>query len=229
MLVGLALALASEPVPRTVAEPELAPAPLPDAPPSDRAELGAIGSDEAPLPPAPAPTRVVPRGGPWYGRGWIELGADLVYIGHLPRNLRILSAGLSAAGGWRPHRWFGVGTQISTFISDADSERAVDTEGNPVVLRASVPITIWDIVALRLFVPLRSRIEPVFEVASGLAVERNALKGRRPWGTVRVGAGFDVYVAPTMTLGFGVDYRLLARADALRHAVVGRLRLGFHF
>lgn len=206
-----------------------APAPLPAGPTDDRPELGAVGSDAAPLPPAPPRSKRAPTGGPWFGRGWLELGADLIYIGHLPRNLRILSAGLSGGGGWRPHRFFGLGTQVSTWISDAETQRGFDDAGNRVVVRASVPITVWDTLVLKMFVPLRRRIEPVFEVATGLAVERSPFRGRRPWGTVRAGAGFDVYLAPTMTLGFGGDYRLLARRDAFRHSVGGRVRLGFHF
>lgn len=209
--------------------PAEAPAPLPTSPPHDAPGAGAIGSDEPPLPPAPPPVARVPKGGPWYGRGWLELGADLIFIGHLPHQLRILSAGLSGAGGWRPHPWFGLGTQLSTFISGQEKGLVSEQGAPPAVVKAAVPITAWDTLVLRLFVPLRSRVEPIFDVSSGFAVERSPVSARRVWGSVRVGAGLDVYVAPTMTLGFGVDYRLLARRDDLRHAVGGRLRLGFHF
>ncbi|HWB76186.1 MAG TPA: hypothetical protein VG755_14550 [Nannocystaceae bacterium] len=214
----------------TVAEDPPAPAELPNAAPFEQEGAGAVGSDAPPLPPAPPRTQKRPLRGPWYGRGWLEFGGDLMFLGHLPRGLRILSAGLSAQGGWRPHRWFGLGTQLSTFVSDRQSGRVTDEEtGQSATLAAAVPITAWDTLVVRLFVPLPRRIEPIFEVASGFAVERSPFVGRKVWGSVRAGAGFDVYVAPTMTLGFGVDYRLLARRDAWRHAVGGRLRLGFHF
>lgn len=206
------------------------PAQLPAEAPDERPGIGAVGSDEPPLPPAPPRTSRTPLRGPWYGRGWVEFGGDLMFLGHLHRQLRILSAGLSVQGGWRPHRWFGLGTQLSTFISDSQQNRVTDEQtGQTATLRAAVPITVWDTLVVRLFVPLPRRIEPIFEVASGFGVERSPFFGRKVWGSVRAGAGFDVYLAPTMTLGFGVDYRLLARPDGWRHAVAGRLRLGFHF
>ena len=216
--------------PTEVADEPAPPAQLPNAAPFEKAGAGAVGSDEPPLPPAPPRTKRPPLRGPWFGRGWLEFGGDLMYLGHLPRHLRILSAGLSVQGGWRPHRWFGLGTQLSTFIGDRQKGRVTDEEtGQTATLAAAVPMTVWDTLVVRFFVPLPRRIEPIFEVASGLGVERSPFLGRKVWGSVRAGAGFDVYVAPTMTLGFGVDYRLLARRDAWRHAVGGRLRLGFHF
>jgi hypothetical protein len=189
----------------------------------------AIGSDEAPLPAAPPPPGGRLTRGPFTGRGWFELGATVLHGRGLPHGRRLTSAGLSGAFGIRPHRNFGVFTAVSTWIGDIQEVEGVDDDGNTVVVATPAPMTAWEILGVRGFLPLRRRIEPSLDLATGMVVERRPFTGRRVWGAARASAALAVWVAPTLGLRFAFDYRLHARTAALRHFIGGSAMLSIHF
>ncbi len=189
----------------------------------------AVGSDEAPLPAAPpAPGGRLTKG-PFTGRGWFELGATILHAPKLPNRLTLTSAGLTGTLGLRPHRNFGAFTSLTTWIGDQPRTQGLDDEGNPTSVPAPAPATAWEILGVRGFLPVRKRLDPSLDLASGLVVERRPLGNRRLWGGVRVSAGLGVWVAPTLSLRFALDYRLHARVDALRHYFGGTAALSIHF
>lgn len=189
----------------------------------------AIGSDEAPLPAAPAAPGGRLTKGPFTGRGWFELGATVLHAPRLPNGLTLTSAGLTGTFGLRPHRNFGAFTSLTTWIGDAPLTQGVDENGNATAIASPAPATSWEILGVRGFLPLRRRIEPSMDLASGMVVERRSLGGRRLWGGVRASAALGVWVAPTLSLRFAFDYRLHARLQELRHYVGGSATLSIHF
>lgn len=205
---------------------EMAVAASSQAPPSGTA---AVGSDVAPLPsPPPAPGGRLTRG-VFTGRGWVEVGVTMLAARGLPRGRRLLGAGLGGAVGLRLHRNFGVFTQVTTWAGDVERGIGSDVEGNPVAASASVPTTAWDILGVRGFLPVGRRLEPSVGVGSGLVFERRPFTGRQAWGELHVDAGLAVWIASTLSLRLGADYRLHARRDALRHYFGGTASFFVHF
>lgn len=189
----------------------------------------AIGSDEAPLPAAPpAPGGRLAKG-PFTGRGWFELGATVLHAPRLPYGLKLTSAGLTGTFGLRPHRNFGAFTALTTWIGDAPLTEGVDEEGNPRAIQSPSPATAWEILGVRALLPLRRRLEPSVDLASGMVVERRSIGGRQVWGSMRASAALGVWVAPTLSLRFSFDYRLHARLHELRHYLGGSATLSIHF
>lgn len=207
--------------PRTVAASEPA-GPGPTA-------TDAVGSDEAPLPaPPPAPGGRLVRG-VFTGKGWFELGPSLLQVWRLPGDRRLLSAGLTGVIGARPHRHFGAFTGFTTWVGDLEQSAGTDEDGNELVVSAAVPTTAWDIVGVRVFAPIGRRLEPSADLATGIGFERRPFSGRRVWGSLHGALALAVWVAPTLSLRFSADYRLLARTTALRHFVGGTATFSIHF
>lgn len=229
--------VAVESPPATAAPAPSTPGPTPDAAAADATPATeeapaeppeAVGSDEPPLPPAPPRARGRIRSGGYTGVGWFALRFALEG-GLLPAGRRTLSAGIGFEGGWRPHRVFGVLTRFASWGSTVEQRVVQDDAGDPIAVRDAGILNGWDVLGMRLFVPLRGRIEPSADVSSGFAVERRPFDPRRTWATVRIGAGVGVWLARTVTLRLEASWRLLARRSELRHYVGGTLGFSVHF
>lgn len=213
----------------TGAPPEVAAPSAPGAPPVAPADPPeAVGSDEPPLPPAPPPATGRIRRGGYTGVGWFALRFALEG-GLLPAGRRTLAAGLGFEGGWRPHRWFGLLTRFASWGSTVDARVVQDEAGDAVTVRDAGILNAWDVLGMRVFVPLRGRLEPSADLSSGFAVERRPFDPRRTWATVRIGAGLGIWVARTVTLRMEASWRLLALRNEVRHYVGGTLGLAIHF
>ncbi|MBK8236491.1 MAG: hypothetical protein IPK74_13125 [Deltaproteobacteria bacterium] len=231
--------VAVESPPATAAPAPSSPGPTPDAVPASADATPstgeapaeppeAVGSDEPPLPPAPPRATGRIRSGGYTGVGWFALRFALEG-GLLPAGRRTLSAGIGFEGGWRPHRVFGVLTRFASWGSTVEQRVVQDDAGDPIAVRDAGILNGWDVLGMRLFVPLRGRIEPSADVSSGFAVERRPFDPRRTWATVRIGAGVGVWLARTVTLRLEASWRLLARRSELRHYVGGTLGFSVHF
>ncbi len=216
------------------AAPAAAPPPVASAQPGSLETMtvepaGAIGSDEPPLPPAPPAASGRIRRGPWHGHGWVGLGGSLEGGFGLPRGRRVLTAGLQLEVGARPHRVFSLFSRVSVWGGNVERHRVLDTSGEPVVVAASTTMNAWDLLGTRLFVPLPGRIEPFAELSSGFAVERRPYDPRRAWGTMRLGGGISIWLAPMVSIEVQGTWRLLARRTEIRHYVGGLGGLSVHF
>ncbi len=213
--------------PRVVSATEAAP--RSEAEPSAQSGTDAVGSDEAPLPAPPAAPGGRLTRGVFTGAGWLELGVILPYAPRLPGGRQLWSAGLAGALGLRPHRHFGVFTQLATWVGDVDQREGVDDEGVPVIIDAPVATTAWDLLGVRGFLPVGRRLEPSASLATSLVFERRPFSGRRMWGGLWASLGLAIWVAPTLSFRISADYRLHARLGSTRHFVGGGLAVAVHF
>ncbi|WP_181233171.1 hypothetical protein [Enhygromyxa salina] len=221
-----------------------APAPEPDTPgqaaapstppnPHARPSEGvyAVGSSGvAPLPPAPPPVSPTTiRRDSWRGVGWLAVRLHVTgpIMGDTPGRPTVISLGGGAEGGWRIRQWVGMGTGFSRQPHETYRDRVFD--GSQVVNRSGY-MSAWDVAFVRLYAPVRGRVDPYIDVGGGLAFfeparDRATLVG----GTVRASAGFDAWVARNVTLGvFGI-YRANFMDETIGHVWQAGLDLGLHW
>lgn len=213
-----------------------APAPLPPQgpPPPKPSEPRAWGGAfDAPLPPAPAaadPSTL--RSTPWRGRVWLGVGlaASFPLGGRPPAAGGVIGLAAEADLGFRLNRFLALHTSVSSFAHDA-ARRTVAVPDGTVVPEVEIGrITAFDLVTARVFVPVHRRIEPWAEVGLGVGSRRGpfALE-RQAVGLVRVGAGVDFWLAPTLTLGASAVYRTIILGDAVGHALRAGADFGIHW
>jgi uncharacterized membrane protein len=206
------------------------PASVGPAAPTGPTATDAVGSDEPPLPPPPPPPPGRIARGHFTGRGWFELAAGVAGAFGLPGGRRMTIAGLLGRFGLRPHRNFGVYTGLATWPGDVEHATQTDEEGNVAFVSAAVPVIGWDVLVARGFLPVARRLELSADLGVGLGVERRPFSGRRVWGSLIAAVGLDVWLAPTMSVRFAIDHRVLARSDAPpRQYPGGYAGVSFHF
>lgn len=220
---ALALALALAPPPGPAQPPD------PHAQPSEG--VHAVGSSGvAPLPPAPAPVdpSTIPRGD-WRGVGWLSLRLHVTgpIYGDAPGRPTVVSLGGGAEGGWRIRQWIGLGAAFSRQPHEIYRQDIPDA---PAVVTRRGYMTAWDIAFLRLYAPVRGRVDPYVDVGGGLAFftparERDSVAGT----TVRASVGVDAWVARQVTLGISGLYRLNVVDETIGHAWQAALEFGVHW
>jgi hypothetical protein len=109
---------------------------------------------------------------------------------------------------------------MTTFIHDARSEIALDEFGEQVEVTGYGRLVLFDLAVLRLFLPVKGRVQPYFDAGGGVGVYR------RPFGDAsdavgvgRLGLGTDFWLAPTFSLGLAADYRLLGIERSVGHTL----------
>lgn len=228
----------AEPAPMATSEGDAAtpedqaPAPLPPhgppppKPSEPRAWGGAFG---APLPQPPAaadPSSLTSV--PWRGRVWLGVGlaASFPLGGQPPAAGGVIAMAAEASLGVRLNRFLALHTSVSSFAHDAARRMVVVPDDTAVAEVELGRITAFDLVTARVFAPVHRRIEPWAEVGAGVGSRRGpfALE-RQAVGLVRVGAGLDFWLAPTLTLGLSTVYRTILLGDAVGHG----LRAGADF
>jgi hypothetical protein len=222
--LGYALALVLAPPAPTPAQP-----PDPKARPSEG--VYAVGSSGvAPLPPAPPPVdpKTIQRGG-WRGVGWLSLRvlASGPIYGTPPGRPTVISLGGGAEGGWRIRQWIGIG---AGFTRQPHELYRQDLPDAPAVLTRRGYMTAWDIAFVRLYAPVRGRVDPFIDVGGGMtffdpARERASVAG----GTVRASVGFDAWITRQLTLGVTGIYRVNFVDESIGHAWQAAIELGVHW
>ncbi len=159
-----------------------------------------------PIPPPPTPaSRSDIRRGPWRGRWWMAMRVGITgpLGGQVPARPSIgsLTGGLDL--GYRFSNWLGVGTGISGQLHD----RAEVTENGEKRNRYG-DMLFWDPLYLRVFMPLRRRVQPFVEVGGGLAAYQRPEGGYLVGGQLRSALGLEGWVTSNMTLGLIGNYRL---------------------
>jgi hypothetical protein len=220
--------------PAAPADPNPAP-PSSGQPPNHHARpsegVYAVGSSGvAPLPPAPPPVdpSKIPRGD-WRGVGWLSLRVLVSgpLYGDAPARPTVISLGGGAEGGWRIRQWIGLGAGFSRQPHEIYRQDVPDA---PAVLTRRGYLTAWDIAFVRLFAPVRGRVDPYVDVGGGLAFfdparDRASLVG----GTVRGSIGIDAWLTRQLTLGLAGTYRVNFVDETVGHAWQAALELGVHW
>ncbi|NVB42205.1 hypothetical protein G6O69_30560 [Pseudenhygromyxa sp. WMMC2535] len=213
------------PSPEQVREHQVAASPT--APPAEG--VYAIGSSGvAPLPPPPPPVSpsAIPRGD-WRGRGWLAVRLTAVgpISGEAPARPTVIALGGGAEGGWRPLQWLGLGASFSRqpheiYVSSAAIGSA-RTKGH---------MTAWDVGFVRLWAPVRGRVEPFVDVGGGFAFYDPARFGVTTMGgTVRASLGLDVWITRSVTLGASGIYRANFIEGGMANVWQAALELAVHW
>ena len=203
--------------------------PNPAAQPSEG--VYAVGSSGvAPLPPAPPPVppSAIPAGS-WRGQVWIG-GSLLVsggFAGTTPGRPSIISVGGSFEGGWRARQWIGIGAGVSHWPHEV-VRRQIPGQDLTQVVRGHG--TAWDLAFVRLFAPIRGRVDPHLDVGGGLFIYDPARDLPSVAGaTFRAGLGVDGWVGRTVTLGVLGLYRANFVDGSVGHGWQAGLTLGLHW
>ncbi|WP_052555705.1 hypothetical protein [Enhygromyxa salina] len=203
--------------------------PNPHARPSEG--VYAVGSSGvAPLPPAPPPVSPSTiRHDSWRGVGWLAVRLHVMgpLAGDTPGRPTVIALGGGAEGGWRIRQWVAVGTGFSRQPHESYRDQLVNPSQ---VVKRNGYMSAWDLAFVRLYAPVRGRIDPFIDLGGGLgffepARNRPILVG----ATVRASAGFEAWVSRNVTLGlFGV-YRANFMDESIGHAWQAGLNLGLHW
>lgn len=222
----------SEPQP---APPAPTPESSPTAPPDPRARpsegVYAVGSSGiAPLPPPPPP--VSPESiarGRWSGVGWLSVRLVVTgpIAGTAPARPTVVSLGGGAEGGWRIRQWIALGAAFTRQPHEVYRQDIPDASAT-VTYRGYM--SAWDVAFLRLYAPVRGRVDPFVDVGGGLAFfeparERPTVMG----GSVRASVGFEAWVARNLTLGMSGLYRAHFLDDTVGHAWQAAVDFGIHW
>lgn len=221
------------------------PYPAPGAPTAGAPGFDYGGEMMTPLPPPPKPLAVstISRG-PWRGHGWMALRMTVTgpVGGELGARPGVLSLGGGVDFGWRISNVLGLGMGLSGHIHSRIKVREVGTNDT---VRFNNGMLYWDAAFLRVFLPMKRRFQPYFEVGGGLArLNHHAPDGsgtvgsvRSYGGQVRAALGFEGWVSNTVTLGFAGTYRLNAFRElaghgpgwTVGHGMQGVIELGLHW
>lgn len=211
-----------------------APPPKPGPPPEGIAAVG--GGTQAPLPAPPPPVdpSTIAKG-PWRGAGWIAL--RLTIGGALggpeyPSASRVVAFGGAGEVGWRISNLLGLAVGLARRPHDQATRTIVDpnTDLEYRVVETG-NITQLDFAIARVHWPLDGRLQPYVDAGGGLAIVEppdptdDVILG----GSIRGSAGFDAWVARTVTLGAGVQYRANMYSGGTGHHLGGYFELGLHW
>ncbi len=186
-----------------------------------------------PLPPPPprAPAAAIPKG-PWYGTFWFEIRPDLTVPlgGRQPARGSVVSGGGTVGFGYRPHRLVGLRTALGLTLHDARARRVETVFGDRIHVVDYGQILAFEFLGLRAFAPVHPRFLPYADAAGGMVIWFPA-DGRPavPGALLRAAAGFEGWVAPRVTLGVEVAYRMLALSSTFGHALQPSAVLGIHW
>jgi hypothetical protein len=239
----------AEPEPAPVPEPEPIPVPAPapaeiqdpaqvvghGRPPDPRARpsegVYAIGSSGvAPLPPAPPPVSPSTiRRDSWRGVGWLSVRLHVAgpIAGDTPGRPTVISIGGGAEGGWRIRQWVALGMGFSRQPHESYRAQLLDQSG---LTNRNGYMTAWDLAFLRLYAPVRGRVDPFIEVGGGLAFFDTARnRATRLGATVRTSVGFEAWVTRSVTLGVSGIYRANFLDETIGHVWQAGLDLGVHW
>jgi len=186
-----------------------------------------------PLPPPPprAPAAAIPKG-PWYGTFWFEIRPDLTVPlgGRQPARGSVVSGGGTVGFGYRPHRLVGLRTALGLTLHDARARRVETVFGDRIHVVDYGQILAFEFLGLRAFAPVHRRFLPYADAAGGMVIWFPA-DGRPavPGALLRAAAGFEGWVAPRVTLGVEVAYRMLALSSTFGHALQPSALLGIHW
>ena len=205
--------------------------PNPKARPSEG--VYAVGSSGvAPLPPPPppvAPTRI--RRGSWRGSGWVAVRLHVAgpIAGVPPARPTVISLGGGAEGGWRIRQWVALGAGFSRQPHELYREDIPDTPAPTEVDRRGF-MTAWDIAFLRLYAPVRGRVDPYIDIGGGLSFFEPAReRATQVGGTVRTSVGLDVWITRSVTLGLTGLYRANFVEQTVGHSWQAALEVAIHW
>jgi len=203
--------------------------PNPKAGPSEG--VYAVGSSGvAPLPPPPPPVSpsTIARGS-WRGIGWlaVSLHGTGPVAGMSPARPSLISLGGGVEGGWRIRQWLALGAAFGR--QPHELYREYDPE-----LLATFSyrgfMSALDVAFVRVYAPIRGRFDPYIDVGGGLSFFNPARDRPNEIGaTVRAGAGFDIWVSRTMTLGASGIYRVNFIDTTVGQAWQAALNIGLHW
>ncbi|HFE44423.1 MAG TPA: hypothetical protein ENJ18_02870 [Nannocystis exedens] len=189
-----------------------------------------------PIPPPPAPaSRSDIRRGPWRGRWWMGMRVGITgpLGGKAPARPSIGSLTGGVDLGYRLSNWLGVGTGISGQLHDR-----IEVTEDGATRNVYGTMLFWDPLYLRVFMPLKRRVQPFVELGGGLAAYQRPEGGYLVGGQLRTALGLEGWVTPNMTLGLVGNYRLTRLrqrfADAATQHPVGHsyqvlAELGLHW
>ncbi len=218
------------PPPSSVAQPSRPAAPPdPQARPSEGVyAVGSSGVAPLPAPPPPVPPETIARGR-WSGTGWLSvlLLVSGPIAGDPPGRPTVISLGGGAEGGWRIRQWIGIGSAFTRQPHEVYREDIPDT---PAIVNYRGYLSAWDIAFVRLYAPVRGRVDPFVDVGGGLAWfdparDRPNLLG----ATVRASVGFEAWVARNLTLGLAGIYRANFVDDTVGHGWQAAINFGVHW
>ncbi|HVH98812.1 MAG TPA: hypothetical protein VM869_08880 [Enhygromyxa sp.] len=216
---------------RDEANLETAPSQPPDPQARPSEGVHAVGSSGiAPLPPPPPPVspETISRGR-WSGVGWLSVRLLVAgpIAGDSPARPTVIALGGGAEGGWRIRQWIGLGTSFTRQPHEVYREDVPDA---PATITFRGYMSAWDIAFVRLFAPVRGRVDPFVDIGGGLAFFEPARD--RPTsmgGSVRASVGFEAWIARNLTLGISGVYRANFVDDTVGHAWQGALDFGVHW
>lgn len=203
--------------------------PNPRARPSEGVHaVGSSGVTPLPPPPPPVPPSSIARGR-WSGVGWLSVrllvGGPIA--GAPPARPTVISLGGGAEGGWRIRQSIALGSGFTRQPHELYREELPDV---PATVSYRGYMSAWDIAFVRLYAPVRGRVDPFIDVGGGLAFfdparDRPLLVG----GTVRASAGFEAWVARNLTLGITGIYRANFVDETIGHAWQAAVDFGIHW
>jgi hypothetical protein len=204
-------------------------APNPRARPSEGVfAVGSSGIAPLPPPPPPVPPETIARGR-WSGVGWLSV--RLLVAGPIagipPARPTVISLGGGVEGGWRIRQWIALGAAFTRQPHEIYREDLPDT---PAVVNYRGYMSAWDVAFVRLFAPVRGRVDPYLDVGGGLAFFEPARS--RPTvvgGSIRASVGFEAWVARNLTLGLSGLYRANFVDNTVGHAWQATVDFGVHW
>jgi hypothetical protein len=165
----------------------------------------------------------------WRGVGWLSVRLHVAgpIGGDPPGRPTVISIGGGAEGGWRIRQWAALGMGFSRQPHESYRDHLVDP--SEIVSRNGY-MTAWDLAFVRLYAPVRGRVDPFIDVGGGLAFFDPARNRPTEVGaTVRASLGFDAWVTRNVTLGISGIYRANFMDDTIGHVWQAGLDLGLHW
>lgn len=206
----------------------LAPPPNPQSPPSEG--VYAVGSGPvAPLPPPPPPVPVsaIPKLD-WRGVLWLSVRLTVTgpLGGSYPARASVVSLGGAFEGGWRINQIAALGMGLSRQPHEIIRQTHLDQ----IDIRRGT-MSVWDIAFIRMFAPVRGRVDPFIDLGGGMAFVEPAREGEPldVGGTIRGSLGFDAWLAKNLTIGVSGMYRAAFMRESVGHSIQGALELAVHW
>lgn len=203
--------------------------PNPQARPSEGVHaVGSSGIAPLPAPPPPVPISSIAQGR-WSGVGWLAvrlLGTGPI-AGDTPARPTVIALGGAVEGGWRIRQWIALGAGFTRAPHEVYRQFVPDAEGS---FQYRGYLSTWDVGFLRLYAPVRGRVDPYLDFGGGLAFydparDRPTILG----GSVRASVGVEFWIARNLTLGLAGLYRAQVVDDSVGHAWQAGLDFGVHW